>query len=227
MVWKLALVLDSEYSPKDLGRLVHQMPIWAVETQARIESASEIRHEASALWAPDPPFTLFRAASRTDHEETCRHILGTLLEHHPNAACLEIIGVTSSPKLMAILGDAGFEPASGQFHEGLPFRKPVDKLTSVGEVVLDATHWKTSDHFYDSFFKAVGAPAWHGRNFDALNDSIVTGNINQIEVPYRIFIENLSQAGSEARAIAEGFIELIRQFEAEGCPIEIQIDQVT
>jgi RNAse (barnase) inhibitor barstar len=112
-------------------------------------------------------------------------------------------------------------------HEGLPFRKPVDKLTSVGEVVLDATHWKTSDHFYDSFFKAVGAPAWHGRNFDALNDSIVTGNINQIEVPYRIFIENLSQAGSEARAIAEGFIELIRQFEAEGCPIEIQIDQVT
>jgi RNAse (barnase) inhibitor barstar len=140
---------------------------------------------------------------------------------------LEIIGVTSSPKLTAILADEGFEPASGQSHEGLPFRKPVNKLKSVGEVALDATHWKTSDHFYDSFFKAVGAPEWHGRNFDALDDSIVTGNINQIEVPYRIVIKNLSQAGLEARTIAERFIGLIRQFEAEGCPIEIQIDQAT
>ena len=30
MVWKIALVLDSDYSVEDLGKLMHMMPAWAV-----------------------------------------------------------------------------------------------------------------------------------------------------------------------------------------------------
>jgi RNAse (barnase) inhibitor barstar len=54
------------------------------------------------------------------------------------------------------------------------------------ELVLDGSTWQNRDDVYDAFFKAVGAPDWHGRNFDALNDSIATGSINKIEVPYRL-----------------------------------------
>ncbi len=47
-----------------------------------------------------------------------------------------------------------------------------------------------NDDFYDAFFAAVGAPIWHGRNRDALNDSISTGGINEVEIPYRLEVVN-------------------------------------
>jgi len=49
--------------------------------------------------------------------------------------------------------------------------------------MLDGSTWNTRDHVYAAFFAAVGAPSWHGRNLDARNDSIATGQINQIELP--------------------------------------------
>jgi RNAse (barnase) inhibitor barstar len=51
------------------------------------------------------------------------------------------------------------------------------------ELVLDGSEWKTKDDVYNAFFRAVGAPEWHGRNLDALADSISGGSINQVEVP--------------------------------------------
>jgi RNAse (barnase) inhibitor barstar len=223
MVWKVALVLDTEYSVEDLGRLLHQMPAWAVETLARREAAPTIRREADELWAPDPAFTLFTPWGGDDRVEICRNILGTVLEHHPHATSLQLIGISASPDLIQVLNDESFVPASSGFNEGTSFRKSIDNLTGVGEVVLNASNWITPNDFYDSFFQAVGAPDWHGRNLDALADSIATGDINRIEVPYRIVIENLSQAEPEARAITARVIELIRQLEAEGCPVAVTL----
>ena len=221
MVWKVALVLDTEYSTGDLGKLVHQMPAWAIDTPARREAASEIRREAGEIWFPDPAFTLFTPSRENDRVEICRHIIGTLLEHHPYAASLQLIGVSCSPDLIEVLSDEGFEKASGGFHDSISFRKPIEKLIGVGEVVLDASNWTTPNDFYDSFFSAVGAPDWHGRNLDALNDSIAAGNINRIEVPYHIVIQNLAQAKHDARATTGGFVELVHQLEAEGCPVTV------
>jgi RNAse (barnase) inhibitor barstar len=223
MAWKVALVLDTEYSVGDLVKLVHQMPAWAVDTPARREAAAEIRREAGKLWDPDPAFTLFTPSDWNDRAETCRSIASTLLEHHSYATSLQLIGVSRSLDLVEILSDEGFEEVPGGFHEGVSFRKPIDKLARVGELVLSASDWTTPNDFYDSFFLAVGAPDWHGRNLDALNDSIATGNINQIEVPYRLVIENLSQAGPEARTATEKIIDLIHQLEAEGCPIAVTV----
>jgi RNAse (barnase) inhibitor barstar len=62
---------------------------------------------------------------------------------------------------------------------------------------LDASPWKDVDDFYNAFIKAVGAQEWHGRNFDALNDSIAHGRINEIEVPYRIVIRNIPSRNDE------------------------------
>ena len=58
------------------------------------------------------------------------------------------------------------------------------------ELILEGTSWTTDDDVYDAFFGAVGAPEWHGRNFNALRDSISTGSINKVEVPYRLVIKN-------------------------------------
>lgn len=57
-------------------------------------------------------------------------------------------------------------------------------------IKLDALKWKSTDDFYDAILGALEAPRWHGRNVDALVDSIWGGSINGIEPPYKIWIIN-------------------------------------
>ena len=45
------------------------------------------------------------------------------------------------------------------------------------QLILDGANWISTDDFYDAFFEAVGAPSWHARNLDALNDSIANGTL--------------------------------------------------
>ncbi len=92
------------------------------------------------------------------------------------------------------------------------------------ELVLDGANWTTKDNLYDAFFRAVGAPEWHGRNLDALNDSIATGSINEVEVPYRLVIKNYDQIGGEAKKMTDAFVDLIREIAARGCPVEIRAE---
>jgi len=90
------------------------------------------------------------------------------------------------------------------------------------ELVLSGAEWKTSDDVYDAFFKAVGAPPWHGKSFNALNDSIAGGNINAVEVPYCVVIQNYGLIGAGAKKMADDFIDLIHEIGARGCPVEIR-----
>lgn len=92
------------------------------------------------------------------------------------------------------------------------------------ELILDGATWKCPDDIYDSFFRAVGAPSWHGRNLDALNDSIATGSINEIEVPYRLVIRNYGAIEAGARKMAGDFVDLIRELAAKGCSVEISVE---
>jgi RNAse (barnase) inhibitor barstar len=92
------------------------------------------------------------------------------------------------------------------------------------ELNLDGADWKTRDDVYDSFFQAVGAPEWHGRNFDALRDSIAAGSINAVEVPYRLVIQNYGKIDASARQIANDFVNLIRELANDGCPVEIRLE---
>jgi len=93
------------------------------------------------------------------------------------------------------------------------------------ELVLDGSTWQTRDDVYDAFFKAVGAPEWHGRNFNALIDSIETGDINTIEVPYKLIIKNSDSIGEGARRMTSDFVDLIHEIAARGCPVEIEVQK--
>jgi RNAse (barnase) inhibitor barstar len=91
-------------------------------------------------------------------------------------------------------------------------------------LVMDGQHWTTSNDFYDAFFQAVGAPSWHGRNFNALRESIAEGQVNDINVPYLIRLKNYSLIGPGARGIATDFIELIKQLRESGCAVDISVE---
>jgi len=89
---------------------------------------------------------------------------------------------------------------------------------------MDAKKWSAPDDVYGAFFEAVGAPAWHGHNFNALRDSIVVGGINRINVPYSITIKNYGLIGDGAKNMAGDFVQLIQQLRQEGCPVDITIE---
>ena len=89
------------------------------------------------------------------------------------------------------------------------------------DIFLNGRAWRTKDDFYDAFFKGVGAPDWHGRNFGALRDSIITGQINEIELPYRIHISGTENSPLEVRNLVKDFCSLIKEFYAEGYDVDV------
>lgn len=95
------------------------------------------------------------------------------------------------------------------------------------ELFMDGRDWKDKDDVYNSFFRAVDAPLWHGRNFDALNDSICAGEINRIEIPYCLVIQNHDLIHEGARKITGDFIAFIRELKARGCEVDIRIENST
>ncbi|HTS11809.1 MAG TPA: barstar family protein [Candidatus Limnocylindrales bacterium] len=92
------------------------------------------------------------------------------------------------------------------------------------EIVLEGAGWKKPDDVYDAFFRAVGAPRWHGRNFNALRDSIGVGRINTVEVPYVIRLKSYSLVGPEAKGVTDEFVELIKGLRNSGCPVDISVE---
>ena len=72
---------------------------------------------------------------------------------------------------------------------------------------------------------AVGAPEWHGRNFDALNDSIAGGSINKIEVPYRIVIRNAKRESAIVNGVLSELTDFFHHMQSKGCPVSLTIQE--
>jgi RNAse (barnase) inhibitor barstar len=92
------------------------------------------------------------------------------------------------------------------------------------ELFMDASKWNSLDDLYDSFFEAVKAPAWHGRNLNAVRDSIRAGQINEIEVPYCLVLKHSDRIPAHLKENAEFFIELVSNLAKEGIPVKIRIE---
>ena len=109
--------------------------------------------------------------------------------------------------------------------------EPVERLQSgkiaplAPEMILSAAGWKTADEFYTAFFDAVGAPSWHGRNLDALWDSIRSGGINRVNPPFRIRISGLRQTSAECSQLIDRFAQLIEEARAEGIKVDLMHEE--
>ena len=56
------------------------------------------------------------------------------------------------------------------------------------KIIIDASDWKTGQDFYNAMFSSLGSPNWHGTNVNALVESMVWGEINKVEPPFRVEI---------------------------------------
>jgi RNAse (barnase) inhibitor barstar len=89
----------------------------------------------------------------------------------------------------------------------------------IRQIDLDAKTWCTSEDVYAALLEALEAPAWHGHNLNALQDSIVTGSINKVEPPFSITISNSQMAAGEAQEFLRILVELFQDFAEKGCPV--------
>jgi RNAse (barnase) inhibitor barstar len=93
----------------------------------------------------------------------------------------------------------------------------------VESIELDGTTWARTDDFYNAYFAAVGAPEWHGRNLDAVWDSLTGGDINQRNLPYRVRIKGTSQMSADARELVGRFQGLVHQAQQAGHSVEVEL----
>ena len=221
MAWQVGLVLDEITEP---GPLLGWLPIWARSTPERQVVADELRKDWNSCWAPEPAFNLINVPLIANPVEITLALIPTIETHHDRMTALRLFGLEDSAALEKGMNTLGYtsriiNPAK----EWLLFFRPMDELNDVPLLNLNAASWKDGDDVYDAFFDAVRAPDWHGRNLDALNDSISTGGINKIEVPYRLNVNNISKAGLDVRKMTEQFSQLIMRIGAQGCPVEMRV----
>lgn len=228
MGWWVAVVLDPKLNLDSLRILIGQMPVWASVTPERKSALSELNEEYGSFWIPEPPFTVFSPALPYDPMASLIDLLPTIAEHHPRLSGLHLFGVESS-QLQYRLSELGYEPVPDPdsiYPDRFRFAKPLSQFPAMPQILLDASGWKSYDDFYQAFFEAVGAPSWHGRNFDALDDSIGEGGINAVEVPYKITIKNADSKNCDIAAFIRNFADLIKHLQSNGCPIEF-VDERT
>ena len=89
------------------------------------------------------------------------------------------------------------------------------------EIVVNWKEIDTEEMFYNKFLPQVNAPEWHGRNLDALADSIVTGDINGIEPPYIIKNINTDSAPENIKEFQNKVLNVF--IEATMEPREIKV----
>jgi RNAse (barnase) inhibitor barstar len=88
------------------------------------------------------------------------------------------------------------------------------------EITLDGSRWRTEDDFYTTLLAALGAPAWHGRNLDALADSLRGGDLNRVNPPLSITITGSQEMGAEAARVARRFLELCDSLAEDGLGVD-------
>jgi RNAse (barnase) inhibitor barstar len=224
MAWQVAMLLDADTNV-NVG--VGLMPIWAKTTDERRAYPLKWRESWNSMWHPDPGFTLIDIPPDGDLADWAVSFVPIIEEHHPSLFCLHLFGIEKSESLDSSMAELRFFPASILIEGGLSFTRPFEKVAK--GLILDASDWSLrgdwfwAQDFYTAFFEAVGAPEWHGRCLDALNDSIAGGGVNKIEVPYRIVLRNVPGDNEMVSGALADFVTLFERLHAEGCPVTLEL----
>lgn len=91
-------------------------------------------------------------------------------------------------------------------------------------ITVDWSTVRSLDAFYDVFLRQLGAPPWHGRNLNALFDSIGVGSINQVEPPYTIIFKNVQLIPDDLADFARGVMHVCVDAAVERAGVSVRID---
>ena len=64
-------------------------------------------------------------------------------------------------------------------------------------VVVDWSQVDSRATFFELILPQLGAPDWHGDNLDALSDSVIGDDINELKAPYRVHFKNADKISDD------------------------------
>ena len=80
---------------------------------------------------------------------------------------------------------------------------------------LDASRWRTREDVWVALLAALRAPGWHGRNLDALDETLRAADVNGVNPPLAVEVTG-SAAGAEAQVEVARLASLFRDLSAGG-----------
>ena len=92
------------------------------------------------------------------------------------------------------------------------------------KILLDGANWETEADFLEALLAGVEAPAWHGRNYNALHDSFVTGSVNGLEPPYDFIIRLPPRPNPGLADAISYFSARIAEWRAQGACLSVRIE---
>ncbi len=75
-------------------------------------------------------------------------------------------------------------------------------------IIIDWKSINAPEDFYSLFLPQVKAPEWHGHSLNALNDSMVNGDINGMSPPYKIKNINFSEFSGNLLEFKRGVMQV-------------------
>jgi hypothetical protein len=91
-------------------------------------------------------------------------------------------------------------------------------------IEIDASQWRTGVDFYDALIPALRGPGRHGRNQNALIDTMVYGVLNRTEPPYTVHIVGTTSMAPEARNEMLGAVDFLAQIPGTENKFTFQIE---
>lgn len=92
------------------------------------------------------------------------------------------------------------------------------------EIHIDWIGSPTKVEVLKSILQQVEAPEWHGIGLDALEDSLVVGDINKAQPPYSFIIQNFKAKDDDLIDFQNGLIEIflncVRKYDGSTITIE-------
>jgi len=89
------------------------------------------------------------------------------------------------------------------------------------KVFIDWGKIQTPEDYFSQLLPQVKAPDWHGKNLNALADSLVTGSINSIEPPFCLINLNVGSLKSELHDFFSGVKEIYEEANSNGRKIRV------
>jgi RNAse (barnase) inhibitor barstar len=90
-------------------------------------------------------------------------------------------------------------------------------------LTIDADGWSAPSDFYETVLPKLRAPQWHGRNLDALWDSIARSGTNDLQPPFAMRIFNTERLSPEMTAFMEKVETLFRDASEAGVPVALHV----
>ncbi len=94
-------------------------------------------------------------------------------------------------------------------------------------VLINWAQIDSPDAFWEAVLPQLRSPDWHGRNLDALSDSLFSGQINNLEPPYIVEMLEVHKIPPQLTAFAKSVIAIWVDAAIERPGIEIRIGKVT